>query len=94
MLGIETMKKIVILSCLLSPFTFASQTLFNPIVSSTSTSSSVSNPASNYLTANSDITGLVLIEPLAFGYELGDVNSLIDQLDDLEDILDSDEVLK
>jgi len=89
MLGIETMKKIVILSCLLSPFTFASQTLFAPIVSSTSTSSSVSNPASNYLTANSDITGLVLIEPLALGYELGDVNSLIEQIDDLEDILDN-----
>ena len=89
MLGIETMKKIVMLSCLLSPFAFASQTLFNPIVSSTSTSSSVSNPASNYLTSNENITGLVLIEPLAVGYELGDVNSLIEQIDDLEDILDN-----
>ena len=83
------MKKIVILSCLLSPLSFASQTLFNPIVSSTSTSSSVSNPASHYLTSNQDISGLVLIEPLAIGYELGDVNSFIDQIDELEDILDN-----
>jgi len=89
MLGVETMKKIVILSCLLSPLSFASQTLFNPIVSSTSTSSSVSNPASDYLTSNQDITGLVLIEPLAIGYELGDVNSFIDQIDDLQDILEN-----
>ena len=83
------MKKIVILSCLLSPLSFASQTLFNPIVSSTSTSSSISNPASNYLTASENASGVVLIEPLGLGYELGDVNSFIDQIDELQDILDN-----
>lgn len=88
-LGIYDMKKIVMLSCLLSPFSFASQTLFNPIVSSTSTSSSVSNPASDYLTAQQNVSGLVLIEPLALGYELGQVDSLIDELDELEDILEN-----
>jgi len=83
------MKKIVMLSCLLSPFSFASQTLFNPIVSSTSTSSSVSNPASDYLTVEQNISGLVLIEPLALGYELGQVDSLIDEIDELEDLLEN-----
>jgi hypothetical protein len=83
------MKKMIMLSCLFSPFSFATQTLFDPIISSTSKTINLSNPASGYLMTDNTYFnfGLFVVEPLAAGYELGDVDSLLDELDDLESIL-------
>jgi len=85
------MKKALLLAWLLSPVAFASQTLFAPITSSTSSSNGLSNPASGYLMVDrGDLRfGLALLEPVALGYEIGDVDALLDQVDDLQDILDN-----
>ncbi|TBR37524.1 hypothetical protein CBF23_014535 [Marinomonas agarivorans] len=95
------MKKLILLSGLVSTVSFAAQPIFHPIgasstlgsvTNSRALSTSFSNPASGYLMVNhkaNDSFRFGLIGPIGIGYELGEVDSLIDEIDELEDILDN-----
>ena len=83
----KIMKNIILLSCLLSPLAFASQNFSEPVTSSTSMSRHFTNPAGGFGGSHYS-TGVLRLEPIAVGYEMGDVASLMDELDDLQSALE------
>ena len=94
------MKKIIVLSSVFCSMSFAAQPVFHSlgasstlgsITNSRALSTSLSNPASGYLMVDDrkdDSFRYGLIGPIGIGYELGEVDSLIDQIDKLEKIID------
>lgn len=95
------MKKLMLLGGLVSTVSFAAQPIFHSIgasstlggaTNSRALSTSFSNPASGYLMVNdkeNDRFRFGLIGPVGVGYEVGEVDSLTEQIDELEDILDN-----
>lgn len=97
-------KTLFIAGSLVSSVAFAGQPVFHPIGSSLTLgsvtniralSSSLANPASPYLMVNSaqsDSFRFGIIGPGGFGYEFGEVDSMMDQIDELQTTLDKDDL--
>lgn len=94
------MKKVIIVSSLMCSASFAAQPVYHSIGASSTLGSvtniralytSLSNPASGYLMVNSadgDKFRMGLLGSVGVGFEMGEVDSLAEELEELEELLE------
>jgi hypothetical protein len=94
-MGKRLMRYLVLLLALISANLMASapigsSTVLGSYANRQSLMTSLSNPAAPYLMTNIQSFRAGFLGPLSFGYEMGDVKDLKDQVDQLETILEKD----